>query len=150
MPHFTLGLDPQMGGPLLTAVVGVSEPRAAALAAVGQPIPQALPIRGLVDTGASGTCIDPAVLIKLGLTPSGNTLCHTPTTGAAPELKDLYDVSLRIYSDLQQPSLYHATLPVMASDLFAAQGFHALIGRDVLSSCLLTYNGTLRYFTLAF
>lgn len=150
MPHFTLGLDPQNGGPLLTAVIGVSEPRAAALTAAAQPIPQATPIRGLVDTGASNTCVDPAILTGLGLTASGNVMCHSPTTGAAPQSKDLYDVSLRIYSDVNQPSLYFATLAVMASDLFAAQGFHALIGRDVLASCLLSYNGHLRYFTLAF
>lgn len=128
----------------------MSEPRAAALTAAAQPIPPIMNVRGLVDTGASGTCIDPAVLTALGLTPSGNTLCHTPTTGLAPELKDLYDVSLRIYSDVNQPSLYHATLAVMASHLFAAQGFHVLVGRDVLASCLLSYNGTARYFTLAF
>ena len=150
MPHFTLGCDPQSGGPLITAVLNVSEPRAKALTAAGQAVAQQVPIRGLIDTGASGTCIDPALLTALGLSPSGNTLCHTPSTGATPHSADLYDVSLRVYSDLNQPSLYFATLPVMASELFAAQGIHALIGRDVLSSCMLMYNGTLRLFTLAF
>jgi hypothetical protein len=86
----------------------------------------------------------------LGLAPSGNTLCHTPSTGATPHSAGLYDVSLRIYADLNQQSLYFATLPVMASQLFAAQGIHALIGRDILASCLLHYNGAAGFFTLAF
>lgn len=149
MPHFTLAIDPR-GGPLLTAVIGVSEPRSAALVAANQPVPAFVPVRGLVDTGASLTCVDPIILTGLGLTPSGSTLCHTPTTGAAPAPKDLYDVSLRIYAELNEPSLYFPTLAVMESDLFAAQGIHALIGRDVLAGCFLNYNGSLRQYTLGF
>jgi hypothetical protein len=64
---------------------------------------------------------------------------------------DLYDVSLSIYgADVTQPSLYFSTLAVMASELFAVQGIHALIGRDVLANCFLTYNGSTGHFTLAF
>ncbi len=35
-----------------------------------------------------------------------------------------------------------------ASELYAAQGFHALIGRDILSQCGFVYNGS-GFFTLA-
>jgi Aspartyl protease len=135
---------------VINAAIGVSEARSAALVAAKQPIPGVVVIRALLDTGASGTCIDPTLLKGLGLTPTGNIQCHTPSTGAAPHSADSYDVSLAIYSDVTQPYLHLPTLAVMASDLFAVQGIHALIGRDVLASCLLTYNGSMGQFTLAF
>ena len=46
-------------------------------------------------------------------------------------------------------TLLSQTLPVIASELFAAQGFHALIGRDILSQCVFMYNGN-GFFTLAY
>lgn len=150
MSHFTLQIDAQ-GGPILNVALAVSEARSAALVAAGQPVPAIVPMRALLDTGASSTCIDPSVLTgALGLTPTGQTDCFTPSTGTTPAKKNLYDVSLRILSTLTDPSLYFPTIAVMESDLFAAQGIHALIGRDVLSRCLLTYNGVTNLFTLAF
>lgn len=151
MPHFTIAVDPSGNGPLLTAVVGVSEPRRAALAEAGVAIPTPVPVRALVDTGASMTCVDPIVLVDgLGLTPKTQIPCLTPTTGSSPEMKDVYDVSVLIFAKMNEPALEQATMPVMASDLFAAQGIHALIGRDILARCLLHYNGDAGLFTLAF
>jgi hypothetical protein len=51
VPHFTLQISP--GGPVLNAVVTVSQPKAAALQAAQQPIPTPVTIRALVDTGAN-------------------------------------------------------------------------------------------------
>jgi hypothetical protein len=151
MPHFTLQLDPSGAGPVLLAMVGVSAPRAAALVAAKQAVPQGVTIRALVDTGASNTCIETSVLKALGLTPRGQIPCHTPSTGAAPAQKDVYDVGLAIFAgDASQPPLAFPTLAVMDTELFAAQGIHALIGRDVLAMCVLHYNGVLRQFTLAY
>lgn len=132
------------------AVVGVSQARADALTKAGQPIPKPVPIRALVDTGASCTCIDTAILKGLGLSPTGSALLMTPTTGATPHAADQYDVGLLI-----PPAAPHhlpyvlGTLPVTASDL-SVQGLQALIGRDILRDCLLAYNGTMGFFTLAF
>ena len=41
-------------------------------------------------------------------------------------------------------------MPVVASELFQAQGYHALLGRDILQRCVLTYNGSVGIFTLAY
>lgn len=46
--------------------------------------------------------------------------------------------------------LIFQTIPVIAADLLEAQGFHALIGRDILSRCLFSYNGEVGIFTLAY
>jgi hypothetical protein len=41
-------------------------------------------------------------------------------------------------------------MEVTASDLLFAQGFHALVGRDILSQCILIYNGSNDMFTLSY
>ena len=148
MPHFTLQLSPQ--GPLLNAVISISKERTAALTAANQPIPNPVSIRALVDTGASTTCIDPSILQALSLTPTGNIKMVTPSTGKTPVDIDQYDVSIMIPAALNQIPFHLHTIPVACTDLVSSQGFHALIGRDILSHCLLTYNGSMAVFTLAF
>jgi len=149
VPHFTLVNSPQ--GPILLAYIGVSEARAAALVLAGQPIPAPQQIRALVDTGASGTCVDPSVLQALALTPTGNAVVNTPTTGQQPQQADAYDVSLFVPGSLATDTpLTIPTLQIISAELLAQQGFHALIGRDVLAGCILVYNGPMSQFILAF
>jgi hypothetical protein len=40
-------------------------------------------------------------------------------------------------------------MQVSSTDL-SAQGFHALLGRDVLSQFILTYNGSMQLLTMAY
>lgn len=133
---------------MVDAFVGVSAPRRQALTAANQAVPNVVQIRGLLDTGASHSCMDPSVLTAFGLTPTGTALVNTPTTGNAPVTVDQYDVALLIPVPNGAP-LIQQTLPVTASDLFTSQGFHALIGRDILSQCVFVYNGS-GFFTLAY
>lgn len=149
MPHFTLPVTPS--GPLLRALVGVSASRRQALVAANLPVPPPVPITGLIDTGASGTCLDPTVLAQLGVTPTGVVSVATPSTGATPHQAQQFDVSLFIPgSTPHQPPLSLGAVPVIESSLLAQQGFHALIGRDILSLCVMVYNGDGGFFTLAF
>ena len=148
MPHFTLQIE--SGGPILQALAAISQPRAAALTAAGHPVPRAVPIRALVDTGASCTCVDPSVLIALSLAPTGKVSLTTPSTGTTPHEADQYDMGLVIPATTGSLPLVLQTIPVVSSDLLLAQGFHALIGRDILDRCLFVYNGDVRLFTLAF
>ncbi len=147
MPHFTLSLGPN--GPVLNAIVAVSQERNAALVAAGQPAPKPQPIRALVDTGASATCVDPSVLAALSLTPTGIVSVSTPSTGGTPHQAEQFDAALIIPAP-QGPALMFRTIPVVASELLEAQGFHALIGRDILDQCIFFYNGSLKLFTLAY
>jgi hypothetical protein len=146
LPHFTLQILPE--GPILAAFVGVSQPRGMALKAAGQTVPTPVQIRGLVDTGASCTCVDPSVLTQLNLTPTGKTQMITPSTGPTPHEADQYDIALII--PCTTGPLIVPTVAVVESDLAAQQGFHALIGRDILRRCMLTYNGDTGLFTLAY
>lgn len=95
------------------------------------------------------------MLQPLNLTPTGSTGINTPSTGAAAETRLIYDVSLIILhpqygANPPVPALVKNTIPVICTELFAAQGIHALIGRDVLQSCLLVYDGVNGTFSLAY
>lgn len=71
----------------------------------------------------------------------------TPSTGSQPHPCNQYDVSLVLLHP--QLQLTFNSVPALESDL-AHQGFHALIGREVLRRCLLVYDGQSGIFSLAF
>ena len=146
MPHLSIPFTGQ--GPLIDLLVGISAQRRKAMERVGQPIPAYQKARALIDTGASSTCIDPTILKPLELTATGAILIHTPSTGGTPHLCEQFDVALGIDHPTKDPMML-PTIPVIATGL-AAQGIGALIGRDVLSSCLFIYDGAAASFTLAY
>lgn len=132
---------------MIDLVVTASSARLQALRDANLPLPAPQMIRGLVDTGASHTCVDPSVFLALQLQPTGSVQMLTPSTGSTPQSADTYDVGIVIPNNNQQ-GLILPNVQVSASELATAQGFHALIGRDILSHCLLVYNGSIG--TLAF
>ena len=145
MPHFTLQIVPE--GPVISLLVGLSAPRIAALRQANLPIPQAVVLRCLLDTGASGTCIDAAAIAPLGLTPTGTTLISTPSTGGTPHQCLTYDVGMMFVHP--GGNRFFGTVAVVATD-FLTQTIDGLVGRDVLSSCLFVYDGAARIFSIAF
>lgn len=147
MPHFTRQLT--NNAPIITAVLRVTQARADALTAAQQPVPPPQRMTALIDTGASCTCVDPAIIQALNLSPTGSTQMFTPSTGAAGHTTDQHDASLQIYCMEQQAPLEIPIIAVVASSL-RIQGIDALIGRDVLRYCLLSYNGQSGFFTLAY
>ncbi len=147
MPFFTLQTSP--AGPIVDAFVGVSAGKVAALQQAQQQVPPLQRIRALIDTGASGSCVDPMVLTALGLQATGQVAVHTPTTGSTPAMCSQYDVSILIPAQNALP-FQIPTTAVTEHEFFKAQGFHALLGRDILSRCIFIYNGQLRLFTLGY
>ena len=145
VPHLTLSLS--AGGPILDLAIGVSRPRSQALQKANQPVPNPVRIRGLIDTGASGTCVDPVCLASLGLGPTGQVQIHTPSTGSTPQLRNQYDVSIILIHPNLVLQIHEQ--PAIASTL-QTQGIQALIGRDVLARCLFVYDGAMNLFMLAF
>jgi len=76
---------------------------------------------------------------------------NTPSTGANPHTALQYDVQLVIPGATQaHPPLIFQNVPVAAVELVNQQGFHALIGRDILAGCLFVYNGERGFFMLAY
>jgi hypothetical protein len=134
----------------VVATIGVSQARRLALQTANQPIPNVVVVQAELDTGASSTCVDPSVLTKLNLVATGTTQVNTPTTGSRPVSADTFDISLSIAAMAGLPSFVLNTIPIIQSELSAAQGIEALIGRDVLKFCLLTYDGRNELFSLAY
>ena len=115
MPHFTLPIDAR--GPLLNVNLSVSYARQKALAKSGVAIPNAVPARGLVDTGASCTAIDPTVIQALQISPTGKATLVTPSTGKEEAIVDQYDVGLAIYATTQEAPYRIPNLAVIKSEL---------------------------------
>src|SRR5580700_1224950 len=129
MPHFTLTHGPL--GPLIHAFVGVSGPRGVALTKAGQPVPNPVVVKALVDTGASNTVVDPTVMKALGLDPRRIAQTITPSTGAIPHKCYTYDVSLHVPLGTATALFSKLAWEVSCLDL-KHQGFEVLLGRDIL------------------
>lgn len=145
MPHLSQPLS--AGLPSIDIWVAVSGPRALLLKSAAKSMPSPVRARLLIDTGATTTCLDPRVLQTLGLAPTGRGFMRTPSTGSTLHPCNTFDVSLTIT---------HATAPLFLDNLavfesdFSGQGIDGLIGRDVLASCLLIYDGQAQSYTLSF
>lgn len=132
-------------------LIAISQARRQALEEQGQAVPTPILIRALVDTGATCTCIDTATLAPLQISPTGQSTLQTASTGNAPVLANQFDVALVIPGPTQGSApLVFETIPIVALDGLSTQGFQALIGRDILSKCVLHYNGDMGLFTLAY
>lgn len=128
----------------------LSAPRSLALQLVGQVIPQPVVARLVVDTGASLTAIDCAIIQQLNLTSTGSTLIHTPSTQGQPHAANQYDVGLTIYGATMNDIVYTtAALPVIDGN-FRAQGIDGLLGRDVLATGRLFYLGDANTYGISF
>jgi len=148
MPHFMLQMTPN--GPIVQAAILVSAARREALESSGIPIPTAQRIVALIDTGASVSVVDPSVLAALDLNPTGDLDIHTPSTEGISVKASTYDVQFGIYAIRPGDPHFVSETVQVASAVLANQGIHALIGRDILASCVLIYNGADGYFTLAY
>lgn len=146
MPHLTLDIEAL--GPIVQVGVGVSEPVRAALVTANRTLPALQISRALVDTGASCSVVDEAVVKALGLSPVSFATVHTPSTAGKPIQQPVYDVSIWLYH-AQTKYVWERSFPVGCAVL-RAQGIDMLLGRDVLAECLLICDGPERRFTISF
>lgn len=147
MPDFSVPITAQ--GALVRVAIGVSAFRQEALKRAGLPVPVWQLGDFLIDTGASGTCIDPALIQPLGITPSGAVNVQTPSTGDGAHPCYQYDVQLFIPGRDGSEGLLVECLPILETAL-SSQGIAGLLGRDVLDRCLLVYNASLKTLTMAY
>jgi hypothetical protein len=146
----SLNLTFGQAGPLVQVSVGVSAPHRDALLAAGRPVPPLVSGTFLIDTGASSTCLDPALVAPLNLTPTGVVPIQTPSTAGTPHPCYQYDVMLAISAARAGGTgFFIDALPVLETGL-GGQGIDGLIGRDVLAEWVLIYNGPTNALTLSY
>jgi predicted aspartyl protease len=93
------------------------------------------PVKGmaLIDTGATCSCIDATVAKRLNLIGYNKIQVFSPTGNM---MSDMYEVEI-IFSELIHVPIESL---VLSADL-TPQPYLALIGRDILSDFIFTYNG---------
>jgi predicted aspartyl protease len=133
-------------GPLLQVQVMVPPALAALLGQSNQPIPVPGSGWALIDTGATRTCVDKAVLDELQVQATG---AITTGTAAGPAQQLLYPAKLNFPGANFEIEFGSVIGVDLRGQSIAGQNVIVLLGRDVLSRCVLIYNGPGGTFTLA-
>lgn len=129
-------------GPLIQVSVGLEQNLAEQLIQQGQVIPAPQSGLGLIDTGASVTCVDDALARNLNLPVIDVVQMTSASHAAIPQ--NVYPIQLEIIGYPIKINVPRA----MGANL-SAQGIVALIGRDFLQHGTLFYNGFTGAITLS-
>ena len=127
-------------GPVLAVRVETVLAVQEAMQADGEAVPSASTTM-LIDTGASGTLIQTAVVTSLGFVSLGTVFLRTPTT-TEPVPRDQFLVRLVLAEDIA------FEVEVVEAPL-VDQGIQGLIGRDILRLLKFVYDGPGSRFTIS-
>lgn len=136
-------------GAVLEVYVGVSDPRRRTMVRQGRPVPPSVHLSLLVDTGASMTLIDDAIMRSLQLPPTGSARYHTSSTNGVAQHCDQYDVSL-VLGGLATPNTLTVDPLAVIGVPFINHPFDGLLGRDVLSRVQMSWNGPTQVLELVY
>lgn len=131
----------QAKGPLVQVTLSVSQSIAQALQSAGHDIPEPQSGLGLIDTGASVTCIDLDIAQKMSL-PQIDTV-QMASASHANHTSPVYPVNINIQGS------WNVNAGRVIGAALNAQNLIALIGRDVLAHCTMFYNGNAGAVTLS-
>lgn len=132
----------QQFGPVIQITLAPLEIETKATVDLGKTLQQPVVGRALIDTGASTTCVDEAAARQAGCAVVGTG----PITSATHDNHIVPIFAAKI--DIAGIGQYIEALRAYGSNL-ASQQLIALIGRDVLSSCVFIYNGSDGSFSLS-
>lgn len=141
-------LAPQVleaSGPILQVEIHVPGALALVMANTNQAIPPPATGCALIDTGATRSAVDEAAVQQLGVQPVGRA---TGWTASGPVVHNLYPVRFMFPGWGLDLDFSQATGVNLTGQQAGGHPIVALIGRDVLSRCLLVYNGAGGFFTL--
>jgi hypothetical protein len=147
MPNLTVAVavDRPM---VIELLVAPSEARAEELRNAGLTVPLPILVVALIDTGAKETLIERAVVARLNLEASGARDVYGVGSGNTPEAGVVYRMRI-IYAGVPALDLA-SSIPVTAVEDLSRFGVKMLLGRDLLSRCVLIYNGPEGRGTFAF
>jgi predicted aspartyl protease len=131
----------EIDGPVIDLRFAVSARMETALQSIGSVVPGPLPVRAMIDTGATCTVIRHGLAQQLGLQPTGSILIHTPS-----------DTNVRCYSYLVRLLFPMGVMfeKTVVEAPMRGQRLDCLVGRDVLASGVLVYLGPDNLFSLSF
>jgi predicted aspartyl protease len=132
--------------PIVQFLFSPTEARTAALREAGELVPLPVLAYALLDTGASETYITRDLAERLGLEPSGERSIHGMGVGLTTGT--VYRV--RVYFGGVPAVELASTVPAIGVESLEQFGVEALLGRNLLSRCLLLYNGPHSACTFAF
>jgi hypothetical protein len=119
-------------GPIIEVVIFPPQPVFNKLRQEGL-VPPDRKLIALIDTGASRSCIDDPIANELGLIARDVVQVQTPSGSSRQYVYDL---------GFAMPGLQTTIIPITAIGAnLTNQPYDALIGRDILKSCTLIYNG---------
>lgn len=121
-------------GPVIQANASLSGSFEAQLQERGEQSPDPVSGFALIDTGASGTCIDEAVAQQLNL--PAIDVVQIASASENSSRQNVYPVGFELAGLSVGIDAHRAVGAPLQS-----QGIIALIGRDVLQNCTLHYNG---------
>jgi len=159
MPHHNAFIKDKDGNPnpLGLRVLGAFFPIevhippqiAEALAKEGKPIPTPVTGLGLIDTGATMTCVHEEILTSLGLNPTGVV---NSGTAAGPVQQNVYPVRIVFPAQgwtLDVPAA-GVNLTGQTTQLDPPQPLIVLLGRNLLEQWILVWNGPAGHWAVAF
>ena len=128
-------------GPVVQVSISVGQAIAQQVLQQGGELPPPVAGLALIDTGATTTCIDEEAAQVLKL-PAIDVVTVASASHASSE-RNVYPISIEVVG---LPIVVNAPRSIGAE--LKAQGLLLLIGRDVVQSCVLVYNGPAGLFTL--
>jgi hypothetical protein len=151
MPSLNCPTSPHDGA-RVTVRIGLGAADILRLRRANRPIPQPVTATALIDTGAECTCVDPAIIQQLGIGWRGVGLIGAPAAANVLLGTTSYEVGFTVVHPSGDVKLDYAlpTLNVEELSGLSQFGIDALIGRDVLASCVVVYDGPAGSVTLAY
>lgn len=138
---------PSLTGPITTdgavvsVLIGVSEVRRQALRRVGFPVPAPSAVRAVLDTGSFISLADESAIAPLGVSPFDQRQFLTSATGATPHVRDVYKLSVTLLDDGGATLAYWPSVDVLPATFLPTDTVHGVIGRDLLASAVLHFDG---------
>jgi predicted aspartyl protease len=142
VPSFTTQLpNLQALGPLVEMRIWVGTPVENAIKKSEAKLPEAVPVKAMIDTGATGSVVHPEIAKNLGLMPVGVVYINTPSSENIP----CYQYMVRL---IFPNNVIVEAIAVEAP--LKGQQIQCLVGRDVLAHGVFVYTGYINQFTLSF
>jgi len=135
-------------GAVVNVLIGVSQARRQTLRRVSFPVPAPSALRAVLDTSSFATLADIQAIAPLGVTPFMRRRFLTSATGATPHVRDVYKLSVTLLDDGGTTLAYWPSVDVLPAVFLPTDAVHGVIGRDLLATAVLHFDGKGGSFTL--